>query len=397
MAKSKSVTSRIIDLNSFRSIASFMMDSEDWIDSVHEREGIFQKMRDDPRIESLIQDRKNKVLQLYGSLTPTGNKKVDTACETFLSFNIFYKLNNILLNAVPYGIALCEVLWDFKDGLFVPKDFVPIPRTAIHFPRYDNIAFGTPVLMGQNIPLEDGNKFIIHRNDDGELSQWGRPALRSAYMFWKFKQLGVKFWAQAAEIVGSPSILALFETKSEAEAKARASQLTAAMADWKGGSSGALGNVSSVQVISSQINDFSTIVSTCDMEIAYALTAQSLSTNQTEYGTRAQSDTHTKTYDEIVKGDAYLLQLSDQKLVNAFMALNFPGEKVPTYDVDSSDFANWEIIRDAIDRNIPVSLSALYKKIHLPEPEDENDAFTKPANSGFGFGDKAKENFFFQR
>ena len=234
--------------------------------------------------------------------------------------------------------------------------------------------------------LDDERKFLIHRNDDGELSQWGRPVLRSAYVFWKFKQLGVEFWAKAAQIVGVPSILALFETKSENEAKTRAKNLTDILSEWQSGSSGAFGNVKDIKVVSSQINDFDTLIKTCNTEIAYALTGQSLATNEGQYGTRAQGDVHSEVYDETIKGDAYLLQKTDQKLVNAFVELNFPGEVAPQYDIDSTDFANWEIVRDAIDRGIPVSLKALYNKVHLPQPVDEKDSFVK-AQPSFGFAD----------
>ena len=127
MARTNNVTSRVIDLNGFRSIASYVSGTQDWISSIQERESVFEEMRDDARVESLITDRKNKVLQMYGSFTDTDNKKVNEACQNLLTFNTFYKLNNILLNAVPFGIAACEVIWEFREGWYVPVDFVPIP------------------------------------------------------------------------------------------------------------------------------------------------------------------------------------------------------------------------------------------------------------------------------
>ena len=81
MSKEKSVTSRVIDLNGFRSIANYFSDTQDWVNSVQERENIFEQMRDDARVDSLVIDRKNKVLQMYGSFTETKNKKVYDACE----------------------------------------------------------------------------------------------------------------------------------------------------------------------------------------------------------------------------------------------------------------------------------------------------------------------------
>lgn len=254
------------------------------------------------------------------------------------------------MNAIPYGISACEILWKFSNGFYIPYDFTPIPRTALSFPVVEDSDFWTPYVMPQNIALSDERKFLVHRNNDGELKRWGHPALRSTYLFWKFKQLGVRFWASAAEIIGSPSILALFDARTEEDARKTAQDLTEILNGWTGGSSGALGNVKDVQVVSAQINDFNSIVETCDMEIAYALTAQSLSTNQAQYGTRAQSDTHTLTFDSIIKGDAYALQLTDQKLVNTFVELNFPGEDIPRFDIDSTDFAPFEQVRDLIDR-----------------------------------------------
>ena len=92
---------------------------------------------------------------------------------------------------------------------------------------------------------------------------------------------------------------------------------------------------------------------------------------------------------------SYLIQQSIQKLFNYFVEVNFPGASAPLFDIDSTDFADWEIIRDAIDRNIPVSLNALYDKVHLPRPEKPEDAFVKPSG-GMMFGDQNKDSFFLQ-
>ena len=396
MARTKSVTDKILNLTNFRSIAGYVSDTQNWINSVQERESVFEEMRTDPRVESLVKNRKDKVLQMTGSFSETKNKLVNEACENFLSFNTFFKLNNILLNAVPYGIAACEILWKFVEGYYIPYDFTPIPRTALSFPQHDGLDYYTPCIASQNIELSDKRKFIIHRNDDGELNRWGRPVLLSAYTFWRFKNLGIKFWSMAAELCGVPSILAIFETKSEEESKKRAADLTAALQNWESGSSGAFGNVKDIKVVSSAINDFEKIVACCDAEIAYALTAQALTSNTAQYGTHAQGAEHAKTYDDLIKGDAYLLQQTDQQLVDAFVELNFPGAIPPKYDIDSADFADFEIIRDCIDRGVPVSLKAIYNKVHVPEPVDEKDSFVK-AQPSFGFSDQGKDDFFQSR
>jgi len=391
------LTSRVIDLNGFRSIVQCMDDTSDWLSSVGESTKIFSDMMTDARTGSLIEDRKAKVLLLNGSMSDTGNKAVADACRKALDFNRLFDLNNILLNAVPFGISMVEVCWELRDGLYIPESFIPIPRTAVTFPRCSSVKYGVPVLASTNTPLDDGDKFLVHRRDCGDGNVWGSPVLKMAYWPWKFKKMGFKFWLTAAEKIGVPSIVAIFETKNDAEAKKRAEDLAEMLRDMESGSSGAFGNVRDIQVVQSAINDFDTLVKTCNAEIAYSITAQNLSTNETQYGTQANAAVHEKTFSDIVKQDAYQLQKTVQKLFDSFVRINFPGEDAPQYDIDSTDYADWEQVRDAIDRGVPVSLAALYEKYHLPKPADKEDEFVKQQN-GLMFGDEGKDaSFFFQR
>jgi len=395
--KKQELTTQIVDISSsMRSIIGYLDDTNSWLASVGESQETFTKMMNDPKIESLIENRKNRVQQMYGSITDSGNASVDNACREHLSFNLLYKLNTILLNSIPYGIALCEIVWERKGGLFVPVDFIPIPRTAINFPQ--NGRHGVPYLSSLNKPLDEPYRFLIARNDKGDGNVWGTPALRSCYWAWKFKQLGFRFWMQAAERLGVPSILAIFETKNAEEAKTRADDLTVLLRNMKSGSSGAFANIKEIKVVDGAIKDFETIVRVCNEEISYGITAQSLMTSQAEFGTKSQGLLHSETYGYTTVHDAYLIQQSDQLLFDYFVEVNFPGSAAPAFDIDSTDFADWEIIRDAIDRNIPVSLNALYDKVHLPRPESEKDSFVKPSSSPDFFGDhdrgRTQDSFF---
>ncbi|MDR0302474.1 MAG: DUF935 domain-containing protein [Treponema sp.] len=394
MAKKKEeLTTQIVDISSsMRSIIGYLDDTNSWLASVGESQEVFTKMMNDPKIESLVENRKDRVQLMYGSIAESGNDSVDKACREHLTFNLLYKLNTILLNAIPYGIALCEIVWEKKGGLFAPVDFIPIPRTAVSFPR--NGARGVPHLSAINKPLDEPHKFIIHRNNKGDGNLWGTPALRSCYWPWKFKQLGFRFWMQAAERLGVPSILAIFETKNAEDAKKRSEELVQVLRGMKSGASGAFANIKEIKVVDGAIKDFETIVRVCNEEISYGITAQSLMTSQAEYGTKSQGLLHSETYKYTTTHDAYLIMQSDQLLYDYFVEVNFPGAAAPKFDIDSTDYADWEIIRDAIDRNIPVSLNALYEKVHLPRPENKEDMFVKPQVQSDFFADKDKNSFF---
>lgn len=391
MPREKSVTTRIIDVSSFRNIVSYMSDTAEWLADTGESQRIFDKMLEDSRVGSLVELRKDQVLLLEGSFTDGGDELADKAVRENLGFNTFFNLNNILLNAIPFGLAAVEVLWSRKDGLLVPSGFVPIPMKALSFSGMGAMKdYMTPMLSGQQIYLDNPDKFLIHRNDSGNGDRWGTPVLKQVYWPWKFKTFGFDAWIFAAKKIGVPTILALFETKGEEESRVRAKNLVEVLSQWEAGSNGAMGNVKDVKVISSSIQDFNTLIETCNAEIAYGITGQSLATNQAQYGTRAQSDTHVGVLKTVITKDAYLLQQTNQQLVNAFCRLNFPGRPIPTYDIDSTDIADWTVVREAIDRGIPVSKAALYEKLRLPRPKDETDSFVKEQAESFGFDD----NFF---
>ncbi|HIW35749.1 MAG TPA: hypothetical protein IAA30_02060, partial [Candidatus Treponema faecavium] len=55
-------------------------------------------------------------------------------------------------------------------------------------------------------------------------------------------------------------------------------------------------------------------------------------------------------------------------------------------DIDSTDIAGWDVIREAIDRGVPVSKKALYEKLRIPQPAGKDDVFVKQTES-YGFDD----------
>ena len=133
MARTKSVTVQQINLTGFRSIAAYMTDMSEWLSDAGERETVFDEMRDDGRVESLVQNRKKKVLQMTGSFTETKNKTVNEACENVLTFNVFYALNNIMLNAVPYGLPtliMAFVVIYFRM-IFIPNSVINLIFPAL--------------------------------------------------------------------------------------------------------------------------------------------------------------------------------------------------------------------------------------------------------------------------
>ncbi|MDR2662883.1 MAG: DUF935 domain-containing protein [Treponema sp.] len=391
---------QIVDIGMFRSFISAADDAADWLSQVGESSRIFGEMLDDGRILSLVDQRKMRVRWLDMAARDGDSARLNEACRAALDYNRVQKVCSQLLNAIPNGIAISEIVWENQNGLYIPVDFLPIPRSQLSFPLC-GADWRMPVYSPTGKRLDEPRKFLVHRNDRGTGNPWGNPALRSAYWPWKFKRLGFKFWIMAAERIGVPSILAIFDAKNDTEVKQRANILVDLLKKITSGASAALGNVKEVKYLdaSGALKDFDVIITTCNTEIAYAITGQSLTTNQAEYGTKAQGELHERSFDAVTFGDAQDLQAAVQPLFDWFAEINFPGVPPLRFEIDAGEKASWKVLTEAIDRGIPVSKKALYDLHKIPEPESEEDTFTRPEGmpSAGAAGDFAdRERFFFR-
>ena len=193
---------------------------------------------------------------------------------------------------------------------------------------------------------------------------------------------------QAADKFGCPSVMALFDCNDTAEAARRATTIAGMLAGIRGDGGLALANVKEVKTMemSGSLDGFKTLIECANAEISYAVTGQSLATGESQYGTRAQGEVHERIIDVFTKGDARALAFTENKtLVTWIVLLNYgPDAPIPTWEYDFEEPASWEMVRDAIDRSIPVSKKKLYDRYSLPEPEDEADIFLKPATVAAG-------------
>lgn len=400
----KELMSSVIDLNGFRSVVASLDETMGWLTDSREAVRTFNDMLSDARIGSLVENRQDKILRLDMGQVDGDDEAINEACRSAIDYNKIQKLGLQLLNALLYGISVSEVIWKKEEGLLIPADFIPVPRQLIRFSKFETGDRYTPILITNNQPLNTPYKFIIHRNDRGMGSAEGLSILRQVYWPWQFKKLGFKFWTMAAERIGVPSILALFETKTDVEAQKRANLLADILHQIRSGSSLALGNVKEVKYLNAEgaIKDFDVLINTCNTEISYGLTGQSLTTNEAQYGTRANAVLHDDTFAAVITKDAQALQSSIQVLYDWFAELNFPGKKPLAFEIDAGESAPWEMITKAVELGIPVSKRALYNRHKLPEPENEEDSFISSfqnagsvSESDFADNLKKKELTFF--
>lgn len=375
----RTLSMEIIPLDGFRTFISFMPNPIEIFGTYRDAMTTYREMKREGRIKSLLRARKNIVIGLPYRITQAKSRDM---VFKFVQDNLWKYLSwdreiRGFLSALEYRFSVLEVVWRDENGSWIPKALVPRRQERFRFETNGDLVLSAEGKNLSSIPY----KFLVHKNDPEAEDPYGTSDLDACFWPWTFKKAGFEFWLSATEKFGVPSLIALFDTQDSRVAKDRAKEIAEALIDISSGSAASLANVKEVKALemSGNVADFKVLIDTCNAEISYALTGQTLATGEAQYDTRAASEVHSGTFHDQGKGDAKALGPTLQTLIDWMVELNFgPEEPSPWGEFDLSDYASFEEVMSAIERGVPVSRSQLYDRYGLPKPKDEGDAFVKP-------------------
>ncbi len=395
MAKVRNLQVEIIKPEEFQRFMAFMPNPDELLGDPGRSMPTYREMKLDGKIDSLLDLRKDTAVAYPWHLE---QGKASDQVYAFVKDKLTARKDwqadlRELLSAIEYGYSVSEVLWAEQGGYWVPTKLKS--RKPERF-RFDSN--GALVLASTLAKLDMPYKFLVHRNKPEAENPYGTPVLSRCYWYWKFKYAGLEFWLTATEKFGVPSILALFDASDERQAQKKAEEISTALAGISSGSGAALGNVKEVKAleVTGSLADFAVLVHTCNAEMAYSITGQSLATQEAEFGTRAQAEVHADTLEKICRGDAVALAGTVQLSIDWMVEVNFgAGVPAPQGSFDVSSRASLEDVLLAVDRGVPVSRRLLYDRYGLPEPADDEDSFVKPASAApaaaFQLSDQGKK------
>lgn len=377
----------IIKPEQFRSVLSYMPNPADLLTDKKSFYEAIDEMLLDAKIGSHLRLRKDIVTSFPFIIK---QENAEDSVYEFVRDNLTTNLNwendiKEFLTAIEYGHSFSEVLWKYnKDGKLIPdslRNKYPsqiMYKTGIEKKAGSEKSVWVPILQNEMRELTDPYKFLIYRNNPRAENPYGFSDLLMCYWPWQFKQFGWEFWLKAAEKAGVPSLVALFDAPDGEKARTNAQVISDTLAELSGGDAAALSNVKELKVLemSGALRDHKTLIETCNQEISFALTTQSLSTQEGEYGTRAQASVHDENLVRVCHGDAKSLQGVFQTLIDWMVTLNF-GENAasPKGEFDLQSYATFEQVMQAIQNKIPLSKEALYTRYKLPRPKDSEDEF----------------------
>jgi len=361
----------------------------------------FEEMLLDPHIHAKLQELKDIVLSANFRISPESEDQESLKVKEFVedalkNLNLIKEVGE-LLTSLEYGYSVSEIIWENKDGYWIPKEL-----KSRHPKRFRFNAKGELLYLedGTFKPLNVPYKFIVHRHAPRAENPYGTSLLLRCYWPWRFKKAGLRFWLITAEKFSVPTILALFKTEglSPEEIEERARLIADALSRIETDAALALANVEEVKTIEAKgsADDFKKLLEFCNMEISKAITGEVLTSDIGERGSYALSKVHENTLYARAKRIAKEIEETlNNTLIRYIVELNFgQNAPLPRISIEIEEIADWEKVKNAMAMGVPVSLKALYTKYGIPEPVDERDAFVNPKlrQGGVNFSDFFTKN-----
>jgi len=362
---------------------------------------VFRKMLLDPHINAKLQQLKDEVLSKEFDIVPADESSKAQEIADFVKKAIYENLNieqdfAELLSAIEYGFSVSEVIWKQEGGFWLPDSLKARKQEKFRFNTKGELLYYDPIEGWKR--LDTNYKFIIHRHNPQVENPYGFSVLLACYWPWMFKKAGWKFWLKVAEKFGVPTVLALIkgEGMTEDQKAETANFIAEALLNIQEDAAVALVDVEKVETLESKgsAEDFARLIELCNAEISKAITGEILTADKGNTGSYALAKVHSETLKrrgrKVAKALANTL---NRTLIRWIVELNYGKDLLhltPKLQFDFTEIPEWEQVKDAIDRGVPVSKEALYSMYNLPKPVNEEDVFISPklsASGGMNFSD----------
>lgn len=353
---------------------------------------LFEEMEEkDPHLYSQLQTRKNAVTGLDYEVIPfDGDDETDKHIAEFISEELrsleaFEDVMMDLLDAIGKGIAVSEIIWEYKNGKTTIAKIKSIHQKRFIWDNNDNFKVLTKEYPSGILVPE--NKFIIHhyKARSGHASRGG--VLRVVAWMYLFKNYVIKDWVSFCEVFGMPLRLGKY---SQGASEADKAALIDALIQIGTDAAGIIPDGTEIEfkeaskVTSTDV--YNTLAKYCDEQISKAVLGQTL-TSDSGGGSYAQSKTHNEVRHDLTVADCKALAATIRRdLIRPLVLFNFGEEKrIPYIRFDCEEASDLketvEIYKGLSEIGLKIPTAHLYKKFSIPPPEGDEEIATPTINS----------------
>ena len=286
-----------------------------------------RSLEGDDEISAALETRSSAILATDWRLEPSEGVEAKFI-EDELKRHIEHIVNGAFA-AVPYGYSVMEAVYEVReDNRIGLKTIDEKPFEWFRPWRRGELYYVGQLGAGDGQQLDTDYKFFLTVRRGTYRNPRGEALLSRAYWAWFFRGNGWKFWARFLERHGGPLLLGKGnDPKRLADALAAAVQSAAV----------AVGLNDEVQSVTPGTagESFDKFCSAVDKRIQKLILGQTLTTDVDGKGSYAAAKVHNLVRADRLVADLRLIGRTVQRIINALVALNFPGRPAPEFVFDT--------------------------------------------------------------
>jgi phage gp29-like protein len=295
----------------------------------------YRDMRTDSHIGGCIRRRKAAVQALeWGLDRGKSSSRVAKSVQGMLDQLKLGRIISQMQNCTLYGYQPMEVVWDRKDGLYVPTGVLEKPPRWFCYDPENQLRLRTrsSPMLGELLPER---KFLVPRQEPTYENPYGFADLSMCYWPLLFKKNSLKFWLAFTEKFGSAFSVGKLPRTASPEEHAKLLESLAALIQNGVATIPDDGSVDLVEMAGkgASADLYEKLVMHCRSDIAIALLGQNQTTEAT--ANKASATAGLKVTDDLRDGDAEIIADTINELIEWICQVNFG-------DVERPVFSFWD-------------------------------------------------------
>jgi SPP1 gp7 family putative phage head morphogenesis protein len=352
---------------------------------------LFRELEEkDAHVASQMQMRKQAVLRLEydvhtDSDDPRAVKVAEFCRKALLGLEDLDDLLMELLDAIPQGWAMPELIWDVSSGQAVIAGFNRVPQERTCWPDETNIprlATDADPIRGVEIPPF---KVVFHRHRVRSAPPFRAGVMRTVVWWWMFKNYAVKDWAAFAEIFGMPLRVGKYEPGSNSDDRQALKQ---ALLDLGVDGAAVISKDTEIEFKEAAARTagktvFEAFALYCNREMSKAILGQTLTSDVDKVGSYAAAKVHDNVREDLRDADAAALAKTlRQQVLLPLAVFNFgPDAPVPWFIFNIEEAEDLkeksEVYSRLVEMGLPLPQMHVYEAFKVPAPEGDEIVLQK--------------------
>jgi phage gp29-like protein len=318
---------------------------------------------------------------------------VQRAMESFAPRPGHWELDNsgmvkALIDAYAKGISVLEIVWQLQNGIVSPRCYAPVPAKYLAYPSM-NMEIDRLMIAPQGVnysTLEDfpADRFLIGVWTQGGTHPIHAANLRTLTKHWLGAVYGLGWLMQYSQLFGIPTRTAKTDGTEDALNKAQEMLESIGSSGWA-----AFGPGVEYEIHSAANGDAANLPQSHLMDVAdkacdILLLGQTLTTDNTNTGSRALGDVHAGIRADVLKMvSEWIASIINSQLIPAIVRMNFgevASEDMPYCCLEiphaKDQKATAERMKIYKEIGVPMTLKYVYEELGIPEPLPGEPLFT---------------------